>query len=152
MTLTRSLAVALALSAVLAAPGAAQTSVDKTVPFELDKWHELNAKEGPITLHRIRLEKQGGVPLKNRVTGGDDEFRVGIKVEIEYTNASSTEWRAISRITWVDDRGELIDGFNGSNELEEKKDFDRVGGTVVTLKYGLAHARRLRLLINARPD
>jgi hypothetical protein len=73
-------------------------------------------------------------------------------VELEYSNASSTDWKAAIRVFWLDDRGIVIDGYSGSSELDEKKDFDRVGGTVVTLKYGLAHARKLRLLIDVRPD
>lgn len=152
MTLTRSWMVAVLGMVVLARPAAAQRSVDKSVPFELDKWYALDVKEGPITLHRVHLERPGGVSLKARVAGADDEYRVPLKVELEYSNASSTDWKAVVRVFWLDDRGEVIDGYNGSSELDEKKDFDRVGGTVVTLKYGLAHARKLRLLIDVRPD
>jgi hypothetical protein len=152
MTLNRLLALAILAVASAAAPAAAQPTVDKNLPFELDKWYELNVKEGPITLHRLRLERQGGVPLKARVTGGDDDFRVPVKVEIEYSNVSSTDWKAVVRITWLDEQGQVIDGYNGTSGLDEKKDFDRSGGTVVTLKYGLAHARKLRVLISARPE
>jgi len=137
---------------VLAAPASAQTSVDKTVPFELDKWYELNVKEGPITLHRIRLERAGGGGLKARVTGGEDEYRAQVKVDLEYSNVASADWRVVFRISWLDDGGETIDGYNGSHELEEKKDFNRTGGTVTTLRYGLARARKLRLLLNVKPD
>jgi len=140
------------LAAVLAAPASAQTSVDKTVPFELDKWYELNVKEGPITLHRIRLERSGGGGLKARVSGGEDEYRIPVKVELEYSNVSSSDWRAVFRISWVDDGGEAIDGYNGSHELEEKKDFSRAGGTVTTLRYGLIRARKVRFLLNVKPD
>jgi len=104
---------------VLAVPASAQTSVDRTVPFELEKWFELNVKEGPITLHRIRLERVGA-GLKARVTGGEDEYRVAVKVELEYSNAASSDWRGVFRISWVDESGETIDGYNGSHELEEK--------------------------------
>lgn len=140
-------------TAAVPAPAAAQTSVDKTVPFELDKWYDLSVKEGPITLHRIHLERQGSGGLKARVVrGGDEEYTVPVKVELEYSNASSTDWKAVFRVSWTDDSGEAIDGYNGSAELDEKKDFDRVGGTVTTLRYGLARARKLRLLINVKPD
>jgi len=144
--------VTLLAATVLAAPASAQTTVDKTVPFELDKWYELNVKEGPITLHRIRLERTGGGGLKARVTGGEDEYRVAVKVELEYSNAASSDWRGVFRISWVDESGETIDGYNGSHELEEKKDFIRTGGTVTTLRYGLSRARKLRLLLNVKPD
>ena len=89
---------------VLAVPASAQTSVDRTVPFELEKWFELNVKEGPITLHRIRLERVGA-GLKARVTGGEDEYRVAVKVELEYSNAASSDWRGVFRISWVDESG-----------------------------------------------
>ena len=92
------------------------------------------------------------MPLKARVAGSDDEFRVPVKVELEYSNIASTDWKAVVRVTWLDDHGDVIDGYNGTAGLDEKKDFDRVGGTVVTLKYGLAHARKLRVLISVRPD
>jgi hypothetical protein len=144
--------VTLLAATVLAAPASAQTSVDKTVPFELDKWYELNVKEGPITLHRIRLERTGGGGLKARVTGGEDEYRVPVKVELEYTNVASSDWRVVFRISWVDDGGEAIDGYNGSHQLSEKKDFERTGGTVTTLRYGIGRARKLRLLLNVKPD
>jgi hypothetical protein len=140
------------LAAVLAAPASAQTSINKTVPFELDKWYELNVKEGPITLHRIRLERTGGGGLKARVTGGEDEYRVPVKVELEYSNVSSTDWKAVFHVSWVDESGEAIDGYFGSHGLDEKKDFDRTGGTVTTLRYGLARARKLRLVLNVKPD
>jgi len=142
----------LVAASLLAVPASAQTSVDKTVPFELDRWYELNVKEGPITLHRIRLERQGGGGLKARVTGADDEFRTPVKVELEYTNVASSDWRAVFRVTWTDEAGETIDGYNGSHQLSEKKDFERTGGTVSTLRYGIAKAKKLRLLINVKPD
>jgi hypothetical protein len=150
---SRSLLMTLAALAALVAPAAAQTSVDKTLPFELDKWYELKVKDGPITLHRLRLERQEGGGLKARVTRApDEEYTAPVKVELEYSNASSTDWKAVFRISWVDEAGEAIDGYNGSHQLDSKKDFDRCGGTVTTLKYGLAKARRLRVLLTVKPD
>jgi hypothetical protein len=140
------------LAAALAVPASAQTLVDKTVPFELDKWYELNAKEGPITLHRIRLERAGGGGLKARVTGGEDEYRVPVKAELEYSNVASSDWRVVFRISWVDESGEAIDGYNGSHQLSEKKDFERASGTVTTLRYGLTRAKKLRLFLSVKPD
>ncbi len=137
---------------LLTAPASGQTTVDKTVPFELDKWYELNVKEGPITLHRIRLERAGGGGLKARVTGGEDEYRVPVKAELEYSNVASSDWRVVFRVSWVDESGEAIDGYNGSHQLSEKKDFERASGTVTTLRYGLARAKKLRLFLSVKPD
>ncbi|HEV7500331.1 MAG TPA: hypothetical protein VGQ33_10025 [Vicinamibacteria bacterium] len=143
---------ALLATTALAIPASAQ-SVDKTLPFELDHWYELNVKDGPITLHRIHLERLSGGGLKARVThAADEEYTVPVKIELEYSNASSTDWKAALRVTWVDENGEAIDGYTGNHQLDEKKDFDRTGGTVTTLRYGLAHARKLKLLISVRPD
>jgi hypothetical protein len=140
-------------ASVLAAPASAQLAVDKTVPFELDKWIELDVHDGPITLHRIHIERQGGPGLKARVAHGpDEEWTATVKIELEYTNASSTDWKAVTRITWLDDDGETIDGYNGRPQLDEKTDFGRTGGTVTTLRYGLVRARKLKLLINVRPE
>jgi hypothetical protein len=153
MRLWRSSMMVLLATAALAVPAAAQVTVDKTVPFELDKWYELGAKEGPVLLHRIHLERQGGPGLKARVAhGADEEWTASVKVELEYSNASSTDWKGVVRLTWLDDNGEAIDGYNGRHQLDEKTDFGRVSGTVTTLRYGLAHARKLRLLINVRPE
>src|SRR4051812_83653 len=125
MSLNRLCALAILAVAALAAPAAAQTAVDKTLPFEVDKWYDLGVKEGPITLHRLHLERQGGVPLKARVAGEADEFRVPVKVELEYSNAASTDWKAVMRITWLDEQGIVIDGYNATVSVDEKKDFSR---------------------------
>ena len=34
-------------------------SVSKSVPFQLDEWIELDATDGPVTLHRIRIREVG---------------------------------------------------------------------------------------------
>jgi hypothetical protein len=138
---------------VLAVPAAAQVTVDKTLPFETDKWYDLGVKEGPITLHRIHLERQGGGGLKSRVVhAGDEEWTLPLKIEVEYSNVSTTDWKGVVRITWVDEGGEPIDGYNGRWNLDEKTDFNRAGATVTTSRYGLAHARKLKLMINVRPE
>lgn len=148
MRLTSCLAVA--TLAVLTVPAHAQTSVNKTVTFELDRWWDLDVKEGPITLHRIRLERQGA-GIKSRIQGAN-EFQLPVKLEIEYTNASSTDWEAACHVVWLDAAGEPIDGYTGSLELDEDKKFDRVGGYVTTGKYGLAHAKKLKIVLNIKPD
>ena len=75
-----------------------------------------------------------------------------VKAELEYSNAASSDWRVVFRISWVDESGEAIDGYNGSHQLSEKKDFERASGTVTTLRYGLARAKKLRLFLSVKPD
>ena len=141
------LAAALGLAAI---PAGAQTSVNRTVPFELDKWFELGVKEGPITLHRLRLIRQGG-GMRSRVMG-ENEYATGVKVELEYSNVASTDWKAAFRVVWSDDAGDPIDGYTGTADLDEKKEYERAGGTVSTLKYGLMHARKLKIGLDVKPE
>src|SRR5262245_29398386 len=81
------LVAAVLLSVAGPARPADQVTVDKTVPFELDHWYALDARDGPVTLHRIHLERQAGPGLKARVVhNADEEWTVPIKIEIEYSN------------------------------------------------------------------
>jgi hypothetical protein len=141
------LGAALSLAAI---PAGAQTSVNRTVPFELDKWFELGVKEGPITLHRLRLVRQSG-GMRSRVMG-ENEYATGVKVELEYSNVASTDWKAAFRVVWSDDAGDPIDGYTGTADLDERKEYERAGGTVSTLKYGLMHARKLKIGLDVKPE
>ena len=143
--------VVLALAALAAAvPAHAQMSVNRTVDFELDRWFELEERDGPVTLHRLRLERDSG-GLKSRLAGSN-EFQVPIRVILEYSNHSSKDWEANFHVVWSDASGEPIDGYTGSSDIDEEKKFERAGGTVSTLKYGLTRARKLKIVINAKPD
>jgi hypothetical protein len=149
-SLTRLALLAAALS-VTAVPARAQTSVNKTVPFELDKWYELNVKEGPITLHRIRLERQGSGGIKSRVRGAN-EYDTTVKCDLEFSNAATHDWKANFHVVWLDDSDEPIDGYTGASDLDEKKDFDHAGGSVTTLKYGLTKAKKMKIVIDIKPE
>ena len=146
---TRSLLFAAAALAA-AAPAQAQISVNRTVDFELEKWFEIEERDGPVTLHRIRLEREGG-GLRSRIQGAN-EFQVPIKVSLEYTNNSSKDWKAQFHVVWMDAAGEPIDGYVGSSDIDEEKKYERAGGTVTTLKYGLSRARKIRIVVDAKPD
>jgi hypothetical protein len=136
--------------AALAVPAQAQTSVNRTVDFEFDRWFDLNVKEGPVTLHRLRLEREGS-GLRDKIAGGG-EFKVGVKVQLEYSNEASRDWDANFHVVWMDDSGEPIDGYTSTEELEENKKFERAGGSVTTVKYGLARAKKLKIVVNVKPD
>ncbi len=142
---------ALAAAALFAAPAQAQTSVTRSFPFELGRWYELDVKEGPITLHRIRLDRQAPGSLKSHVRGAN-EYDTDVKVELEYSNQASSDWEVAFRVTWMDDSGEPIDGYTGSHGLDEKKAFERTGGSVTTLKYGLVRAKKLKVVLDIQPD
>src|SRR5512146_2635467 len=133
------LVLALAGAALTAPPAQAQTSVTRSFPFELGRWYELGVTEGPITLHRIRLDRQAPGVVKSHVRGVN-EYDTDVKVELEYSNQATSDWQCAFRITWMDDSGEPIDGYTGTHELDDKKAFERTGGTVTTLKYGVGRA------------
>lgn len=142
---------AVAALALATVPAQAQTSVNRTEDFEFDRWYELNVKEGPVTLHRLRLEREGGSGLRDRIAGGT-EYKVGVKIELEYTNEASRDWDANFHVSWLDASGEPIDGYTSTEELSENKKFERAGGSVTTLKYGLARAKKLKIVVNVKPD
>jgi hypothetical protein len=144
--------VVFALGAVLsgAAAPAADRLVDKTLPFQVDKWYELDAKEGPVTVHRLRVERGGG-GLKTKMLG-PSEYQVPLTLDLEYSNAASHDWKASVRVEWLDDDGEIIDGFNERKEFDDAKQFEHLHASLTTLRYGVGRARKLRITIAVDPD
>jgi hypothetical protein len=132
---------------------AADRVVDKSFPFQLERWYELDAKEGPVTLHRIRLEK-GGAGVKSKVLGGGggSPFETPLILQVECSNVASRDWQASFRVEWTDEEGEVIDGYHGEKELDAEKQFERINLSLSTLRYGLARARKLKVAIDVRPD
>jgi hypothetical protein len=140
------------LAATVPAVAPARRWSSKTVPFELGR-SGTNAPTSKKADHASLAT--GREPLERaalQTALSEDEYRVPVKAELEYSNAASSDWRVAFRISWVDESGESIDGYNGSHQLSEKKDFERASGTVTTLRYGLARAKKLRLLLSIKPD
>lgn len=142
--------VALALACV-ALPLAAG-EVDKDVPLALDQWIELNATDGPVTLHRIRLAKHGGFTKSKLLRPGNSEYLEDVQIQLDYTNDASRDWEARLKVEWLDAAGEVIDGYNDSENLDGGSRHDEQTVTLSTLKYGLAKAKKLRIDIDFHPD
>ena len=149
-----SLGLALAASLLvssLALPASAG-DFSKTYTFELDKWYELNSTDGPVTLHRVRLEKSGGGFTKLARMGGSSEYSAAIELQLEYTNESTNDWDADVVVEWLDGKGEAIDGFRTEINLDEEDRHELKKSTLTTLRYGLDQARKVRIEIRTNPE
>jgi hypothetical protein len=142
------------LSLILAsAVPAAAGSVSKSVPFQLDEWIELEAEDGPVTLHRIRVrEVKGGFTKSKLFRPGNDQYLETIQIELEYTNTASRDWEADLDVTWLDSAGKVIDGYHDDESLNENERHEGTTVTLSTLRYGLDHAKKLEIAIEFRPD
>jgi hypothetical protein len=143
------LVLALVLFALLTLPVTARAgSVDTSFKFELGKWHELDAKDGPITLHRIRLVEQSGITKSTFFRpGASSDFLRTVQVQIEYTNAGDKDWEAGLNIVWADGEDRTIDGYHGSEDLNKHEEHELVTVTLSSLKYGIDVAKKLKVKI-----
>ena len=151
----RVIAIAVGLAALgalaLHTPAAAGT-VSKKVKFELGKWYDLGVTDGPATLHRIRIDKAGG-SVKSIVTRpGNAEYLEDIRIELEFSNASTHDWQVAMRVHLLDDDGTVIDGYDDSEGLDEKSYNDLATVTLSTLRYGLDRAKTLSIDLTFGPD
>ncbi len=141
-------ALALACTALPLAAG----EVEKNVNFALDEWIELNATDGPVTLHRIRIAKQSGITKSKFLRPGNSEYLQDVQIQLEFTNDTSRDWKARLEVEWLDAGGQVIDGYNDSETLGEDSRRDEQTVTLSTLRYGLDKAKKLHLAIRFEPD
>lgn len=151
MRTRRSLPLALALAAALPVAAFAGT-VEKSVPFALDQWIELASTDGPVTLHRVRLVRQGGVTKSSFMRPGNNKYLADVQIQLEFTNDSTNDWEAQFAIEWVDGDGKVIDGYEGDEGLESEQRHEQQTVTLSTLKYGLDKAKKLKIRIDTNPD
>lgn len=140
----------LALAALLCSLPAAAGEVAKSFTFELDKWYELASTDGPVTLHRLRLERAGSGFKLARL--GSSDYSAAVELQLEYTNDSSSDWKADVVVEWLDARGEVIDGYRSDMNLDEDDRHELKKSTITTLRYGLDQAKKLRIEIRTNPD
>jgi hypothetical protein len=139
------------LTAVVALPTAA-LAVEKSVPFALDQWIELGVTEGPVTLHRIRLASQTGVTKSKIFRPGGSSFTTDVQIQLEFTNQSTDDYEARIRFEWLDAAGVVIDGYDGSEGLDNEARFEQQTMTISTLRYGLDKAKKIRFSISTARD
>jgi hypothetical protein len=134
------------LLALLSTPFAL-SAVEKSAPFAIDQWIELKTTEGPVTLHRIRLASQGGITKSKLIRPGGSEYLSDVQIQLEFTNESTDDWKARIRYKWLDANGDVIDGYNGSETLDNESKFEQQTITLSTLRYGLDKAKRVEIEI-----
>ena len=141
------------LGALVPRPTFAQT-VSRTFAFEADKWYALDdAKEGPVTFHRIQVARQHGRFTKSSLfRPGNSEYLASIEIKLEYSNSATKDWKAKFRLALLDDDGLEIDGYNGKEDLNEQESHTLATVKLSTLKYALERARKLRVVIECEPE
>ena len=133
------------LAGLLAMPASAVT-VEKEFPFELDEWIDIEFTDGPITIHRIRIETKKG-NWKSKISRPTNaEFMTTVQVQIDCTNESAKDVDADLEIVWIDGQGEEIDGYRGKEEMDEEER-DTMTAMFSTLNYGLDKAKKLKVKI-----
>jgi len=147
----RLLLFAATLAAASALPARA-AQVDKSVPFQLDGWIALDSTDGPLTLHRVRLAHASEGIKSKFMRPNNTEYVQDVQIQLEFTNAASHDWKARLDIAWLDADGKVIDGYLDTENLDDGSHHDLQTVTLSTLKYGIAHARTLRVRIEYFPE
>ena len=149
-TLARGLVGALML---IAGSGVAQgEEVVKTYEFEVDRWQEIGLTDGPVTLHRIRVDRKEDRLTKSVLARPyNQQYLEPIRFQLDYTNGSSSKWKARVTVRWLDEEGRVIDGFSANETLQKKSANKIAQASVATLKYGLQRAQTLEVEIRFEP-
>jgi hypothetical protein len=142
---------ALPLALALAAPAAAG-EVEKSVPFALDQWWDLGVTDGPVTLHRIRITRQGKGLKSKLVRPLNSEYLEDIQIQLEFTNDATKDWEARIDLEWLDAEGNPIDGYNDKETLDSESKHEEQTVTLSTLRYGVERAKKLELRITFQAD
>ena len=134
---------------LLSAPSALADEVEKTFPFELGEWQEVDFQDGPITIHRVRLEpKESNLKSKVLRPGGRTDPMVrDVQIQVEYSNERSSDIEATLEIFWFDSKGRRIDGYEGTEDMNDEKRYERMTALRSTLVYGLDVAKKLKVRI-----
>lgn len=145
------LCLALAGLAAMSLPAMAG-ELTKSYEFKLDEWFELKATDGPATLHRFRVEQAGSGGVNKFTRAGSSDYSTSLEIQIEYTNDATNDWKAQVVVEWLDAQGNVIDGYRGSENMDEGDRHELMKHTVTTLKYGVERAKKLRLEVRYDPD
>jgi len=153
MGLRCAVVLAAAVVSSLAGTGAAAAGeVEKSVPFELDRWVELGATDGPVTLHRLRVARQAAGAKSKLVRPGNSQYLADVQIQLEFTNDATRDWEARLDVEWLDADGAVIDGYGDTENLDSESRRDEQTVTLSTLRYGLDRARKLKVRIRFQPD
>lgn len=153
MGLRCAVVLAAAVVSLLAGTGAASAGeVEKSVDFQLDRWVDLQATDGPVTLHRLRVARQAAGAKSKLVRPGNSQYLADVQIQLEFTNDATRDWEARLEVEWLDADGAVIDGYGDSENLDSESRHDEQTVTLSTLRYGLERARTLKIRIRFQPD
>jgi len=127
-------------------------TAEKTSTFKIGEWIDLAASDGPVTLHRLRLVREGGVTKSTFMRPGNSQYLADVQIQLEFTNDATQDWEARFAVEWLDADGKAIDGYQGNEGLDSEKRHDQQTVTLSTLKYGLDRAKKLKIRIDFNPD
>jgi hypothetical protein len=131
---------------------AAAEPFQTTVALALERWIDIGYRDGPVTIHRLRLERKNRGFKATVSRPGNAEFLQDVQIQIEYSNNSSTDWQVDADIVWLDAGDKMIDGYRGDKDLDEDGSHEIATLLLAALKYGLDQARRLRIRLTVGPD
>ena len=101
--------------------------IAKSYEFDIDQWFEIEATDGPVTLHRIRIDRKEARLNKSVLARPyNQQYLEPIRFQLEYSNGSSEKWRARITVRWLDEDGKIIDAFS-ANEVMGKKSAQKSG-------------------------
>jgi hypothetical protein len=83
---------------------------------------------------------------------GNSEYLASVEIRLEYSNSATHDWKAKFKLAWLDEGGREIDGYNGSEDLDDRESHQLVTVKLSTLQYGLERAKKLRVAIEYRPN
>ncbi len=135
-----------------ASPAATAATFKQSYDFALDRWNEIESSDGPVTLHRIRIDLIEGRLTKSSISRPhNQDFLETARVQLEYTNESSAKWNARVTVKWLDADGKVIDGISANETLGKKSARKIAGVSVSTLKYGLEQAKTVEVEVHYEP-
>ena len=144
--------IAVALVLVLTASAALADEVVKRYAFAIDVWQPIDATDGPVTLHRIRIDRKEDRITKSMLARPyNQQYLEPIRFQLEYSNNASKKWRARITVRWLDENDQVIDGFSANETLDKKSASKIAQASVATLKYGLAKAKTLEVQVRFEP-
>lgn len=143
------------LAAVATITGSARleaAEVVKTYDFAIDEWQEIGEVDGPVTLHRIRIDrKEDRLNKASLARPNNLGYLEPVRFQLEYTNGASQKWRARVEVRWMDEDGMIIDGFSANETLDKKSAQKITQASISTLKYGIKKAKTLEVKIRFEP-
>ncbi len=152
MNRTSILAASAALAVLLLASPAPAAQLSQTFDFAIDRWFPLEAGDGPVTLHRIRLDLLEGRLTKSSLARPyNSEYLETVRIQLDYTNRATAKWSARVTVRWLDAEGRVIDGFSANEKLERNSARKVAQVTLSTLRYGLERAATLEVDIHYEP-